>query len=92
MARSYLATVAERVESKVTGSMLAVTSSVELASDVASALLGVAEQEGPGGCDLIAISTHGRGGLERWVMGSVTQRLLDTTRLPMLSVRPQFKG
>jgi len=23
-----------------------------------------------GGCDLIAISTHGRHGLERWVMGS----------------------
>ncbi len=89
LARSYLATVAERVESTMTGRRLAITSSVELASDVASALLGVAEQEGPGRCDLIAISTHGRGGLERWVMGSVTQRLLDTTRLPMLIVRPQ---
>ncbi len=92
MAHSYLATVAERVESKVTGSTLAVTSSVELASDVASALLGVAEQEGPGGCALIAISTHGRGGLERWVMGSVTERLLDTARPPMLIVLPQRKG
>jgi nucleotide-binding universal stress UspA family protein len=91
LARSYLATVAERVESKVAGRTLAVIASVELASDVASALLGVAEQAGPGGCDLIAISTHGREGLERWVMGSVTQRLLDTTRLPMLIVRPQRK-
>ena len=50
------------------------------------------EQADPGGCDLIAISTHGRSGLERWVMGSVTQRLLDTTRLPMLIVRPQKKA
>jgi nucleotide-binding universal stress UspA family protein len=89
LARSYLATVAERLESTVTGRTLAVTSSVELASDVASALLSVVEQADPGGCDLIAISTHGRSGLERWVMGSVTQRLLDTTRLPMLIVRPQ---
>lgn len=92
VARSYLTTVAERVESKVMGRTLAVASSVELASDVASALLSVAEQEGPDGCDLIALSTHGRGGLERWVMGSVTQRLLETTRLPMLIVSPQHKG
>lgn len=91
LARSHLATVAERLEPMVMGRTLAVTSSVELASDVASALLGVAEQADPGGCDLIAISTHGRSGLEHWVMGSVTQRLLDTTRLPMLIVRPQKK-
>jgi nucleotide-binding universal stress UspA family protein len=88
-ASSYLAATAERLLDTEAGGALAVTSAVELASDVASALLGVAEQAGSGGCDLIAISTHGRGGLERWVMGSVTQRLLDTTKLPMLIVRPQ---
>lgn len=92
LARSYLARVAERVEAQMPGHRLALTSSVEVASDVASALLGVAEQAGPGGCDLIAISTHGRDGLERWVMGSVTERLLNTTRLPMLIVRPQKKS
>ncbi|HEV2460975.1 MAG TPA: universal stress protein, partial [Ktedonobacterales bacterium] len=89
LAHSYLATAAQRMESTVAGRALAVSFSVELASDVASTLLGAAEQEGPDRCDVIAISTHGRGGLERWVMGSVTQRLLDTTRLPMLIVRPQ---
>ncbi len=69
--------------------------SVELASDVASTLLTLAEHgktsedtKGIPPCDLIAISTHGRGGLERWVMGSVTERLLNTTKLPMLIVRP----
>jgi nucleotide-binding universal stress UspA family protein len=45
-----------------------------------------------GRCDLIVISTHGRGGLERWVMGSVTERILNATKLPMLIVRPQHKG
>ena len=89
LARSYLATVAERVETQVTEKGLAFTTSVEVASDVASALLDVAEQAGPGGCDLIAISTHGRHGISRWVMGSVTERLLDTTHLPMLIVRPK---
>jgi nucleotide-binding universal stress UspA family protein len=90
-ASSYLTTMAERVESKVTGHELAVTSSVELASDVAGALLDVAEPADSGGCDLIAITTHGREGLERWVMGSVAERLLTTTKLPLLIVRPQQK-
>ncbi len=92
LARSYLATISERVGSQATGDTLTVTFSVEYASDVASALLGVAEQAGPGGCDVIAISTHGRDSFERLVMGSVTQRLLETSRLPMLIVRPHHKS
>lgn len=91
LARSYLASMAKRMEAEVAGHRLSLTTSVEVASDVASALLSVAEQAGPRGCDLIAISTHGRGGLERWVMGSVTERLLNSTRLPMLIVRPHQK-
>lgn len=41
------------------------------------------------GYDLIAIATHGRGGLLRRLMGSVTEELLGTTKLPMFIVRPQ---
>ena len=89
LARSYLVGVAERIEAQQPGGRLSLATSVEVASDVASALLGVAEQAGSQGCDLIAISTHGRHGLQRWVMGSVTDRLLTTTHLPMLIVRPQ---
>lgn len=37
---------------------------------------------------LIAIATHGRGGLSRWVFGSVTQKVLQATRVPMLVIRP----
>lgn len=37
-----------------------------------------------GGCDLIAITTHGRGGLRRLALGSVTERVLGATRLPLL--------
>jgi hypothetical protein len=38
---------------------------------------------------VIAMATHGRGGLKRLVMGSVTEHLLGATRLPLLIVRPQ---
>ncbi len=37
---------------------------------------------------LLAMSTHGRGGLERLVFGSVTDDVLRHSRLPMLLIRP----
>lgn len=36
--------------------------------------------------DLIAMSTHGRSGLSRWVLGSVTEKVLRTAGVPMLVV------
>lgn len=41
------------------------------------------------GADLVAIATHGYGGVKRTVLGSVTDRLLGATKLPLLVVRPQ---
>jgi nucleotide-binding universal stress UspA family protein len=38
--------------------------------------------------DLIAMSTHGRSGLTRWILGSVADRVSRGTRLPVLLVRP----
>ncbi|GCE28570.1 universal stress protein UspA [Dictyobacter alpinus] len=93
-ARVYLAQVTEHLQTTIKDLKLSLTSSVECEKDVATTLLHLEEHkiEGMGSCDLIAISTHGRGGLERWVMGSVTDRLLTTTKLPMLIVRPQKTG
>jgi nucleotide-binding universal stress UspA family protein len=98
-ARAYLAQVAERWQPMTKELGISFSWSAALEADVASALLSRAEQgeQGQGtadsrGCDLIAISTHGRHGLERWVMGSVTDRLLTTTKLPILIVRPPRKG
>jgi nucleotide-binding universal stress UspA family protein len=36
------------------------------------------------GIDLIAISTHGRSGLGRWVFGNVTDKILHTGDVPVL--------
>ena len=98
-ARVYLATTREHLLTIVRDLKLSLTYSVEFDKDVASVLVSLAEHRSEGkattgvaGCDLIAISTHGRSGLERWVMGSVTARVLGTTRLPMLIVRPPQKG
>ncbi len=98
-ASTYLAQKAERLQTTAKDFRLSITWSVICAENVAGALVSLAEQGGEGretegrsGCDLIAISTHGRHGLQRWVMGSVTDRLLATTKLPVLIVRPQQRG
>lgn len=93
-ANIYLAQVTERLQEPDRKPGLAITSSLKVERDVAGTLVSLAEvgDRETGASDLIAISTHGRHGLERWVMGSVTDRLLNTTRLPILIVRPPRKG
>jgi nucleotide-binding universal stress UspA family protein len=96
-AKTYLASVSGHVQEGIAAELkLAVSWSVALDTDAADAIISVAEMgEDPGGagafggCDLIALATHGRGGLQRWAMGSVTERVLAGTRLPVLIVRPQ---
>lgn len=92
-AKSYLSGIADRLRAEHTG--LRVTWTVAAQLDVAVAILRVAEQgddtEGAGvfgGCDVIAMATHGYGGLKRWMIGSITERMLQAAKLPLLIVRP----
>jgi nucleotide-binding universal stress UspA family protein len=39
--------------------------------------------------DLIVMSTHGRSGLGRLILGSVTESVLRGTTVPILIVRPE---
>jgi len=43
------------------------------------------------GVDLIALGTHGRSGLRRWALGSVAERVLRSTEVPLLLVRTPTK-
>jgi nucleotide-binding universal stress UspA family protein len=38
--------------------------------------------------DLIAMSTHGRSGMARWLIGSVTDKVILGAKIPVLVVRP----
>lgn len=53
--------------------------------DVASTIVGYAKDHG---CDLIVISTHGRGGLSRLVFGSVAENVVRHAPCPVLVMRP----
>ena len=37
---------------------------------------------------MIAMATHGRSGLSRWVLGSVAEKVLHAAPVPLLLVRP----
>ena len=39
------------------------------------------------GADLLVMGSHGRRGIEKLVLGSVTQRVLGLVRVPVLVVR-----
>jgi nucleotide-binding universal stress UspA family protein len=47
-------------------------------------IAAVAEEEA---ADIIALTTHGRSGITRWVMGSVTDKVLHTSQKPLLLIR-----
>jgi nucleotide-binding universal stress UspA family protein len=96
----YLGGVAERVKAQLDCARLArgrreldtvqVSWRVLQETEVAPAIALLAER-GPDlyhPFDLVALSTHGEGGSERWMLGGVAEQALWATPLPALVVRP----
>jgi nucleotide-binding universal stress UspA family protein len=74
---------------------LTFTSSAVMDADAAERIMTVAEPEHEDGedahapgYDIIVMATHGHTGMLRWTLGSTTERVLQTTKLPLLIVRP----
>lgn len=92
----YLERVADRMVRTYPGLKVSWVALAE--RDVAAALARLAEQgvvdgvvagEGaPGVSDMIVMTTHGRTGMKRLALGSITERVLEITQLPLLAVRP----
>lgn len=83
---AYLAALAHRLrEGDLADLDLSITYSVETDPDVAEAIVQKAEQ---GKFDFIAMATHGRGGVQHWALGSITERVLHATKMPLLIMRP----
>lgn len=57
-----------------------------LGGDPAEEIVGYAAWTGPG---LIALSTHGHGGIAHWAFGSVARKVLTAATVPTLIVRPR---
>lgn len=95
-AEGYLARVAARLESEQASQLAApVTMAVVVGTDVAGTIQRVAEVASAGSdsgmagaFDVVAMSTHARGGLPRWTLGSVTEQVMRRGGVPLLIVRP----
>ena len=79
MAREYLDQVMSRLED--TGAEL---QSEVIIGNVADSLADYSENNN---FDLILIATHGRSGVNRWVRGSVADKVLRSSHIPVLMVR-----
>ena len=78
-AENYLGSIAERLGEK------GIETTYEVINgDPADKIVGYVEDNN---VDLIAMSTHGRTGLTRWVLGSVTDKVLHEAKVPMWLVR-----
>ncbi len=78
--------VSERIISQTRGMF---PSDVKLSTrvvsgDPASEILEIAGEEG---CDLIVMSTHGMGTITRFLLGSVTNKVVHHSKVPVLVVR-----
>jgi nucleotide-binding universal stress UspA family protein len=94
-ANAYLKRVAGRLNAEYPKARIQVTWSVVANSDVASVLIAMAESSAgiaqtgvPASYDLVAMATHGRTGLSRWALGSITERVFNSITVPLLILRP----
>lgn len=78
----YLDAVVERLQQNGVNANRRVT----VARSVAEAVHREIETEA---CNLIALATHGRGGIQRLLLGSVADRLVQRGTVPILVVRPE---
>ena len=79
--KSYVESVAARFR----GAAPSIESVVILAESPPRAILEWAEQNG---ADLIAMSTHGRSGFRRFMLGSVADKVIRGAQVPVLLTRP----
>lgn len=84
-AEQYLRNVTARFKGKETETDFEV-----LVGKVADRLIEYVEGNA---IDLILIATHGRSGVSRWVRGSIADRILRSSKVPVFMVRaPGVKG
>lgn len=65
---------------------LARISATSLEGDAASEIIDLANTTADA---LVAMSTHGRSGIGRWVLGSVTEKVIRYGKSPVLVIRPE---
>lgn len=79
-AANYIENVAKKLEAKKL-----TVKTVLLKGNAAASIVEYAKDNG---VDLIAMATHARSGISRWVWGSTAEKILRSSTIPILLVRP----
>lgn len=79
-AREYL----ERVYRRLKGRKEALRVELKVSDDIAGEVIKFADKTK---ASLIAISAHGHSGIEKWVFGSVANKIVQASKIPVLVVR-----
>ncbi|GER90671.1 universal stress protein UspA [Dictyobacter vulcani] len=92
-AGQYLQAIVARLQDGLASQLkVNITWTTEECEDVATTLLQIAAHGDASGkdtgCNLLALTTHGRNFLQRWAVGSVADRVLHENQLPLLIIHP----
>lgn len=79
----------DATKAKLAASGAEVTRLDETSDDPAGAIVDAASRLEPA---FVALSTHGRSGVERWVRGSVAERVLRSCPVPVFMVNPMTRA
>jgi nucleotide-binding universal stress UspA family protein len=79
----------EEERTRITSEGVRIETAIRQGGDVAREILAEADDQQ---ADLIMMGTHGRSGLRRFLIGSVTERVLRRARRPVLVVPPGERG
>jgi nucleotide-binding universal stress UspA family protein len=74
-----------QAEKKLRESGLKITTQSSLGSNVAEEIIDFASQNK---VDLIIVATHGRSGVSRWAFGSIANKILQSSPVPVMVIRP----
>jgi len=77
---AYLQALSQRTQGETGGT-------VETAVEVGPVAEGIIDYTARVGADLIVMSTHGRSGISRWVLGSVADKVAHGATVPVLLIR-----
>jgi len=83
-AKKYLKKIADNLKKEG----IPVETKLEVDGDPAEKILEVIREED---VDLVIMSTHGRTGFKRWIHGSVANRIIVRSPIPVLIVVPEEK-
>lgn len=81
-------TVAESYLDRIASEYFPGNTNVQVQVTAGSTADVILEHAGGQGVDVVAMTTHGRSGMSRFMLGSVAEEIVQRSHLPVLLVRP----